>query len=166
LNDGWVVALPELLAAEHLTDRDGRYDVVYVLVDEGRSVSAVADEIEEALPPDHRVLDATDPPPLIGVVLATFLPLFTAIAVLTMGIGGVLVRNSITLSLEERRRQTAIVSALGGSGRLLVGGTLAEAAVLGALGGLLGVAGGTLLAHPISGGIDQVTQQLAGVPLE
>lgn len=166
LNDGRVVALPAPLLPEHLTDRDDRYDVVYVLVEAGASVAGVERAVDAVLPAGHRVLDAEEPPPLVGVVLATFLPLFTAIAILTLGIGGVLVRNSITLSLEERRRQTAIVSALGGSGRLLVGGTLAEAAVLGALGGLLGVAGGTLLAHPISGGIDQVTQQLAGVPLE
>ncbi len=39
---------------------------------------------------------------MIGVVLSTFIPLFTVIALLTLGIGGVLVRNSITLSLEER----------------------------------------------------------------
>ncbi|MDQ2648876.1 MAG: FtsX-like permease family protein [Actinomycetota bacterium] len=166
LNDGRVVALPEGLARRHLTDRDGRFDVVYVLVDDGASPASAADAIGRVLPPDHRVLDAADPPPLIGVVLATFLPLFSAIAILTLGIGGVLVRNSITLSLEERRRQTAIVSALGGSGRLLVGGTVAEAAVLGAVGGLLGVGGGTVLAHPISGGIDRVTRQLAGVSLE
>jgi putative ABC transport system permease protein len=165
LNDGRVVALAQPLAAQELLDRDGRVDVVYVLVDDGTPVAAVADRIEAALPPDHRVLGAIDPPPVIGVVLASFLPLFTAVGVLTLGIGGVLVRNSITLSLEERRRQTAIVSALGGPARLVVGGTIAEAATLGAVGGLIGVLGGTVLAHPISGSLDDVTRQLAGVPL-
>jgi putative ABC transport system permease protein len=165
INDGRVVALAAPLAAEHLLDRDGRVDLAYVLIDDGQSAADVRQRIEAVLPPDHRVLGAADPPPIIGVVLASFLPLFTAISVLTLGIGGVLVRNSITLSLEERRRQTAIVSALGGPARVVVGGTLVEAVSLGAVGGILGVAGGTLLAHPISGSLDDVTRRLAGVPM-
>jgi putative ABC transport system permease protein len=88
------------------------------------------------------------------------------IALLTLGIGGILVRNSITLSLEERRRQTAIVGALGGSRHLLVGGTVLEAVVLGAVGGLVGVLFGVGLAGPVSSGLEDITRKIAGIPLD
>ena len=164
LNKGRVVAFPMPQALQEL-DRHGRVDVVYVLPERGESIPALQRRIQDALPPDHRVLDALDPPPIVGVVLAAFLPLFTMIALLTLGIGAVLVRNSITLSLEERRRQTAIVGALGGSRRLLIGGTLIEVVLLGGVGGLLGVAAGVGLSHPISGGLDDITRKIAGIPL-
>jgi putative ABC transport system permease protein len=165
INDGRVVAFPMPLADAHL-GRDGRVDVAYVLTDPGAGAAEVQSRIEDRLPQDFAVLDVLDPPPVVGVVFATFLPLLTVIALLTLGIGGVLVRNSITLSLEERRRQTAIVGALGGSRRLLIGGTVAEVVVLGAVGGLLGVAAGIALAGPVSGGLDDLLRDVAGIPLE
>lgn len=164
INAGRVVALPMPLAREHL-GREGRYDVAYVLLDDGADLAAVRAELERVLPDDHAVLGALDPPPIVGVVFSTFLPLFTVIALLTLGIGGVLVRNSITLSLEERRRQTAIVGALGGSRRLLVGGTILEVVLLGAVGGLIGVGAGVAISGPVSGGLDAVTREIAGIPL-
>jgi putative ABC transport system permease protein len=71
----------------------------------------------------------------------------------------------VTLSIEERRRQTAIVSALGGSARTLVGGTLLEAALLGLIGGGLGALGGVAVAHPIAASLSDFTQKAAGIPL-
>jgi putative ABC transport system permease protein len=165
INAGRVVALPMAEAQAELGRPEG-VDLVYVLPEDGASVTAVQQRIERALPSDHRVLGSEDPPPVIGVVLATFLPLFTIIALLTLGIGAVLVRNSITLSLEERRRQTAIVGALGGSQRMLVGGTIVEVVLLGAVGGLLGDVFGVILAHPISGGLSEITRKIAGIPLD
>jgi putative ABC transport system permease protein len=164
INDGDVVALPMPLALQQL-GRGDRVDVAYVIPDTGASVAAVRAAVQDRLPEDHRVLDALDPPPAVGVVLSTFVPLFTIIALLTLGIGAVLVRNSVTLSLEERRRQTAIVGALGGSRGLLVGGTLAEVGVLGAVGGALGVVIAVVLAHPVGSGIDEILRDVAGVPL-
>lgn len=165
INAGRVVALPMPLAFEQL-GREGRYDVAYVLTEPGADVATVQARIKERLPDDFAVLDVLDPPPVVGVVFATFIPLFTVIALLTLGIGGVLVRNSVTLSLEERRRQTAIVGALGGSRRLLVGSTVVEVVVLGVVGGLLGVGAGVMLAGPVSGGLDEILREIAGIPLE
>ncbi len=165
INAGRVVALAMPLAMEQL-GRDGRFDLAYVLTEPDADVAAVEARLADRLPDDYAVLGVEDPPPVVGVVFSTFLPLFTVIAILTLGIGGVLVRNSITLSLEERRRQTAIVGALGGSRRLLVGGTIIEVLVLGAVGGVLGVAGGIALAGPVSGGLDEILREIAGIPLE
>ena len=165
LNGGHVVAFALPQARRELSRGTG-VDIVYVLPDHGTSVATVKARLEQRLGPDDAVLAATDPPPVIGIILSTFIPLFTIIALLTLGIGAVLVRNSVSLSLEERRRQTAIVGALGGSSRVLVWGTLAEAAVLGLVGGLLGIAGGLAVSVPVSASIGHVMRQVAGIPLD
>ncbi|MDP1819986.1 MAG: FtsX-like permease family protein [Acidimicrobiales bacterium] len=169
LNDGAVVAFP-LAEAQRLLGRGDGVDLVYVVPEDGVAVAELQQRLERRLEVeddlDQRVLDALDPPPLIGVVLANFLPLLSIISLLALGVGAVLVRNSITLSLEERRRQTAIVGALGGSSRLLVVGTIAEVAVLGAVGGLLGVLGGIAVAEPVSASMEDFTQKLAGIPID
>ncbi|HJR26772.1 MAG TPA: FtsX-like permease family protein, partial [Acidimicrobiales bacterium] len=138
LSGGRVVAFP-LTRAQRELGRGGNVDVAYVLPAPGERVADVQHALEEALDDDLAVLDALDPPPLIGVVVSNFIPIFTMVALLTLGIGGVLIRNSITLSLEERRRQTAIVGALGGTQGQLVWGTIIESATLGLIGGALGV---------------------------
>ena len=165
LNDGRVVAFP-LPRAQRELGRGADVDVVYVLPAPGERVGDVQAALEERLGDEAVVLDALDPPPLIGVVVANFIPIFTMVALLTLGIGGILIRNSITLSLEERRRQTAIVGALGGTQGQLVWGTIIESAFLGIVGGGLGVLFGSILARPVSGGLSDFMENLAGIPLQ
>src|SRR5581483_1639563 len=95
----------------------------------------------------------------------TFIPLFGIISFLALGIGALLVYNTLTLSLEERRRQLAIAAAIGAPGRTIMLGTLAEAGVLGLLGGLAGVAGGAVVARPIVGSISSMVGKASGVPV-
>ncbi|MEY2465309.1 MAG: putative transport system permease protein, partial [Acidimicrobiaceae bacterium] len=161
INEGRVVAMP-LATAQQLFVRPHAVDVIYVQPEPGVDLVALRHRLEAAVGPNHGVLTPKDPPPVVGVVLAAFLPLFTIIAVLTLAIGAVLVRNSVALSIEERRRQTAIVSALGGSSRTLVGGTLIEAALLGLVGGAFGALGGIAVAHPIAASLTDFTEKSAG----
>jgi putative ABC transport system permease protein len=151
--------------AQRLFVRPHALDVIYVQPKPGVDLDALRARLQTVVGPTLGVLTTDDPPPVVGVALATFLPLFTIIAVLTLAIGAVLVRNSVTLSIEERRRQTAIVAALGGSTRTLVGGTLLEAALLGLVGGALGALGGIAVAHPIAASLSDFTQKTAGIPL-
>ncbi len=77
-----------------------------------------------------------------------------------------LVYNSVTLSVEERRRQLAIISALGASSRSTVAALLLEAGAVGLLGGLLGAVGGALVARPITTSISDFTERVASIPLK
>jgi putative ABC transport system permease protein len=165
LNGGRVVAFPLARAQQELGRGDG-VDLVYVLPEDGVAVAELQAGLQEALGEGPIVLDALDPPPALGAVVSSFIPLFGIIALLALGIGGVLVRNSITLSLEERRRQTAVVGALGGSRAVLVWGTIVESVALGAVGGALGVLGGVAVARPVSGALSGFLERTAGIPLE
>lgn len=163
LNDGRTVVFP-LLRAQAEFARHSTIDIIYVQAEPG-ALGAVRERLQSAIGPVNSVLGATDPPPLVGVVLMAFLPLFSILALLVLAIGSVLVHNTVTLSMEERRRQLAIVGALGGTGRTIVGGVLVEATVLGVVGGVLGTTGGALLARPVAAGLSDLTTKAAGVPI-
>ncbi|MBV9935614.1 MAG: ABC transporter permease, partial [Actinobacteria bacterium] len=163
--NGGKIALFTLPTAQRLFARNGRLDVAYIKPVAGTPIPALQKRIEQAVGPWNGVLTTKDPPPDVASVLSTFLPLFSIISFLALGIGALLVYNTLTLSLEERRRQLAIAAAIGAPGRTIMVGTLAEAGVLGLLGGLVGVAGGALVAQPIVGSISTFVDKASGVAI-
>jgi putative ABC transport system permease protein len=141
-------------------------DIAYVLPRPGVDPTALRARLAAAVGTHNRVLGADEPPPVVGVTLEGVLPLFDLFAVFGLGIAIVLVRNTVTLSLEERRRQLAVIGALGARGRTVVGGAMGEAALLGAVGGALGTVGGVIIAGPIVASLSTIVEPLMGVPLQ
>jgi putative ABC transport system permease protein len=164
LNGGRAVVMP-MARAQALFARPGLIDVIYVQPKPGVDLDDLRPRLEAVVGPVNGVLGVDDPPPVIGVLLIAFVPLFSLLAMLGLAIGAVLVYNTVSLSVEERRRQLAIVGALGGSGRVIVGGTLVEAGVLGLVGGLLGAFGGILVAGPITSSLNTFTERAGGITL-
>ena len=155
-----------LPAAQRLFTRGDRHDIVYVGTEDSADVEAVRAELEGVVGEQNGVLDAGEGPPEVELLLAGVLPIFSLLGLFGLGIGGLLVYNTVTLSLEERRRELAITGALGGT-RAVVGGTaFAEAAVLGVAGGVLGALGGRLVAAPIVDSISGFTRDTAAIPVE
>ena len=164
--NGGRLALFTLPTAQRLFARNGRLDVAYVKPVAGTSLPLLRQRLEAAVGPQNGVLTTKDPPPDVVSVLTTFLPLFSIISILALGIGALLVYNTLTLSLEERRRQLAIAAALGAPPRTILVGTLAEAGLLGLVGGLVGVAGGAVVARPIVNSIGTFIGKASGVPID
>ena len=160
------LALFTLPTAQRLFARSSRIDVAYVKPTPGASLPVLRQRLEQAVGPWNGVLTTKDPPPDVVSVLTTFVPLFSIISILALGIGGLLVYNTLTLSLEERRRQLAIAAALGAPPRTIMVGTLAEAGVLGLFGGLVGVVGGAVVARPIVSSIGSFVGKASGVPVD
>lgn len=160
------IAVFALADAQRLFARDGRLDAVYVDVERGASVDAVRARLEQAIGGWNGVLTAADPPPAIEAALSGFVPLFSMLGLFALGTGAVLVHNSVSLSMEERRRQLAIVAALGGKGRVVAGGAVMEAAVIGAFGGVLGAGLGIVIAHPITRSLSDFVEKVAGLRLQ
>jgi putative ABC transport system permease protein len=165
LNGGRSVVLP-MARAQELFARPGLIDVIYVQPKANVDIVALKQRLEQAVGPVNGVLGSDDPPPVIGVLLISFVPLFSLVAILGLAVGTVLIYNTVSLSVEERRRQLAIVGALGGTSRVIVGGTLVEAGVLGLAGGLIGAFGGIVVAGPITSSLSTFTQRTGGVTLE
>lgn len=164
LGDGRVVVFG-IGTAQRLFERGGRLDVVYVAPEAGADLATLRTRLDSAAGEQNAVLDADQGPPEVRSALDNALPMFTLIAVFALGIGAMLVHNTAALSLEERRRDLAVVSALGGTPRTLAAATLGEAALVGGVGGVLGSVGGLAVAGPIVGSLSAYTERIAGIPL-
>jgi putative ABC transport system permease protein len=155
-----------LATAQRVFDRQGRLDAVYVQPEDGVDVAALRAELERVVGPQNGVLTAAQGPPEVDAVVDSVLPLFTLLALFALATGAMLVYNTVTLSLEERRRELAVLGALGGTPQVVTTTTLAEAGLLGAVGGLVGAIGGVLVAGPIVVSLSEFTERTGGIPLE
>ena len=90
-------------------------------------------------------------------------PLLAIFALIAIGVGVILISQLTRLSIQERRREVAIASALGASPLITFGGFLAEAGLLGASGSVIGVLLGIVIAHPVVASASDLTQQFVGV---
>jgi putative ABC transport system permease protein len=162
---GGATVVFSLQAAQARFGRVG-VDVAYVVLEEAADLGEVRRRIETVLPPQDAVLGRDDPPPVVEVGLAGFLPLFNMLGLFGFATAVILVRNTVTLSLAERRRSLAVVGALGAAPRTMVGGVVGEAALLGGIGGAMGVGLGVVLAGPIVASLSGFTESVVGIPLD
>src|SRR6185312_4419780 len=140
------VAVFSLPRAQRLFARAHRLDVIYVIPAKGVDVGDLRARLQTAVGPWNGVLTSTQAPPAIGVYTNTILPLFALLSLFALAVGGMLIFNIMTLAMEERRRELALVAALGATARVVRVGAVLEGGALGLLGGAIGVAGGDLLA--------------------
>lgn len=161
LNRGRVAVFP-LPQAQREFERVGRLDAIYVDPVPGTNVGALRDRLRAALPQQDQVLRSDEPPAAAkdGTLL---IPLLGLIAMMALGIAGLLVFNVVSLTLAERRRELAIAGALGSSDRLLVSGALFESVLIGGVGGVAGVVAGIPLAAPVIGAISKQVAMFTGV---
>ena len=164
INGGFVVVFP-LETAQRVFSRSGGVDVVYLDLEDSADAGEVRSRLTAAVGSHLTVLDATEPPPEVQSVVDVFVPIFALIGLVALGTATVLVYNTMRLTLEERRRQLAILAALGATPRLVGGGAVLEAGLFGAIGGLVGSAGGILVAYPIMAAVTDVTREMGGVML-
>jgi ABC-type antimicrobial peptide transport system permease subunit len=76
---------------------------------------------------------------LITALLGTFTAFPTIVAFLGMIVGGIVIANSVALATLERRREIAVMKAIGLQRERVLGMLLLENGILGLIGGLIGV---------------------------
>jgi putative ABC transport system permease protein len=167
VNNGRVVVLP-LSAAKAQFARSDRVDIVYVTVADGANAAKVSEvrvrlvNALEPLGPGFRVMTRSDPASGFNVN-AVLLPMLAIFALIAVGVGVILIAQLTRLSVEERRREIAIAAALGASPLSALSGFLAEAALLGAAGSVIGVLMGVVIARPVVASASELTQLFVGV---
>jgi putative ABC transport system permease protein len=165
LNRGLVVMYP-LPIAQQLFGRPGGLDAIFVIPRPGVGVDTVQARLEGLVGPQNKVTSASETSDSVRFVSAQILPFLLLISLFGLAVGAQLVYNTMTLSLEERRRELAVASAVGSTPNMVLGGVLAEAAVLGVLGGVVGVVMGALVSRPFISTLSRYAEQAAGIHLQ
>ena len=162
LNEGNIVAF-SLNEAQRVLGHQEALTSILVVPEDGVTVAALRADLEAVIGEHNAV---SEPGTIGGAEFADMLiALLLFMSIFGLAIGAQLVRNTVSLSLEERRRDLAVVGAIGAPARTLLLGTLVESAVLGVAGGLLGIVGGILMARPLVEGMSNTLDELTGVQI-
>lgn len=111
--------------------------------------------------PDFRVQNTTEIAQTLGIITGTMTLMLSAIAGISLLVGGVGIMNIMLVSVTERTKEIGIRMAVGASGGDILWQFLVEAVVLSLVGGVIGLTigtatsvGGTLLINQLTSGED------------
>ncbi|WP_293350221.1 FtsX-like permease family protein [Mycobacterium sp.] len=146
LNGGHYVLAP-LALAQNVAGRTGQLDSILITTKPGANPSAVRAAVSAAVngravvaDPSFRAARAGD-----GVKLMNYMALLGAAVALV--VGAFLIYTTMTMAITARRPVISMLRAIGGRRATIVGDMLAEAAVLGLIGGAIGSGAGILAGH-------------------
>ncbi|HEY8369364.1 MAG TPA: FtsX-like permease family protein, partial [Thermodesulfobacteriota bacterium] len=154
------VAVMDLAAAQPLLDRVGRLDAVALTLREGADADAVRARLAAALPDGVVVDRPIERSGQVDQMLDAFQLNLTILSLIALLVGVLLVYNTLTFSVVQRRREIGILRAIGVSRRGVEAAFLAEGVVYGAAGGLLGVLLGLALAKGTLGAMARTVSVL------
>lgn len=144
LNGGHYVLAP-LTLAQNITGRQGQLDSILVTIKPGAELGQVRSAVSAAVngraivaDPSMRATRAGD-----GVKLMNYMALMGAMVALM--VGAFLIYTTMTMAITQRRPVISLLRAIGGRRAVIVRDMLAEAAILGMIGGAIGSAIGILM---------------------
>ncbi len=144
LNGGHYVLAP-LALAQNITGRQGQLDSILITLKPGADPAQVRTAVTAAVngraivaEPSMRATRAGD-----GVKMMNYMALMGAVVALM--VGAFLIYTTMTMAITQRRPVISMLRAIGGRRVTIVRDMLAEAAILGLIGGAIGSAVGILL---------------------
>jgi len=117
---------------------------IVVYPDAGADVDGVATRIEAAVD-NSATLTGEQFDEQIGASTAIFNAIIIGVAVISLVVGGLSVINTMAMSVAERTREIGIKRAIGGSRGRIIRALVAEAGLIGLIGGLIGLGLGALV---------------------
>jgi putative ABC transport system permease protein len=112
--------------------------------EEGADIAVVASAIEAAVE-NSATMTAAEFEETVGATTAIFNAIIVGVAAISLIVGGLSVINTMAMSVAERTREIGIKRAIGGPRSRIVRELVAEAGVIGLLGGLIGLGLGGLV---------------------
>jgi putative ABC transport system permease protein len=128
--------LPPLVAESLQADELANQIVVFPEV--GADPTTVAAAIEAAVE-NSATMTSAEFSETVGATTVIFNAIIIGVAAISLIVGGLSVINTMAMSVAERTREIGIRRAIGGSRRRIVRELVAEAGVIGLLGGLIGL---------------------------
>ncbi len=140
--------------AQRLTDKEGEFDGISVAAEDGVSAPELSQRLDRVLPAQVQVEtgqeaaqrqsdDIADDLSFFQVVLLVF-------GLVTLFVGSFLIFNIFNITVAQRIRELGLLRTLGATRRQVLGSVVAEAAVIGVVGSVLGVVGGIGFAQALN----------------
>ncbi|OCI30064.1 ABC transporter permease [Oerskovia enterophila] len=159
---------------------DGMVSTISVLAEDGVGEQELADRITAVIGSAADAATGTSPVETVTGTTArdearediasqlgfieTFLLVFAGISLF---VGGFIIANTFAMTVRQRQRELALLRAVGASPLQVFASILVQAAVIGALGGALGVLGGLGLVTALKAMFGSMGMELAGdIPLD
>ena len=139
INDGYVLIAPSADVAATLLSTPGYVTAAFILPRQGADITADADRVVAG------IATLGPPSPHVPAVFANSTQSLNLTALAGIIVGILIAVNTVLLAVEDRRAVMGTIGAIGAKPVGLFGGMLGEGAVVGVLGGLLGVPSGFLL---------------------
>ena len=117
---------------------------IIVFPEVGTDEATLASQID-ALPAKVSTMTSADFDQQVGSTTLIFNAIIIGVAVISLVVGGLSVINTMAMSVTERTREIGIKRAIGGSRRRIIRELVAEAGLIGAIGGVLGLALGAVV---------------------
>lgn len=117
---------------------------IVVYPDPGADIAAVANQIEERVP-RTQTLTGAEFDEQIGSSIAIFNAIILGVALISLAVGGLSVINTMAMSVAERTREIGVKRAIGATRARIVREVVTEAAVIGLIGGGIGLVLGSIV---------------------
>jgi len=160
--DDATIFIPYEDGKEMFKDVLAKGEVFTIMVDlkEGADANEVKEKIEEMLANNHHVsLDEKDftvvtqefVMEVVGKVMDMLTGFLFAIALVSSVIGGIGIANTMYMAVAEKRREIGVLKSIGATKKQIIVLFITEAAIIGILGGILGLAFGWIGAEILKG---------------
>jgi putative ABC transport system permease protein len=133
--------------AQELFGRRGELSVIQLRLSDPRERDATISRLREILPKDVQVSAPARRTEEVDKMLGGFQLNLTMMSLVSMFVGMFLIYNTVSASVVRRQHEIGILRSLGVTRNEIRSLFLAEAAVLGAIGSVLGLLGGVVLAR-------------------
>lgn len=139
----------DIAAVQARFDLVGRLDRIDLITEPGASIDGIARDIGAMLPPGVTVARPTRRNEQVERMVRAFQLNLAMLSAMGLLVGLFLVYNTVSFSVIQRRREIGMLNALGMPRRGISAVFLGEAAMIGAIGGVIGGWNGVLLARSL-----------------
>ncbi|MFQ5894502.1 MAG: ABC transporter permease [Nitrospinota bacterium] len=157
---GGHLALLDIAAAQEAFGKLGRLDRIDVELEDPRRLEEVRASLESRLPPHVRVERPERRSAQVDKMLGSFQLNLAVLSYIALAVGLFLIYNAASTAVVRRRAEIGTLRGLGLSARAIWGLFLAEGALLGAAGAILGVALGAAMAR---GALEAMTRTVSNL---
>ncbi len=152
--------ITDISTAQEILNRVGKITTIDLIVPDGAAGTALLAQITPLLPPGAVIQPAAAKGNAVSQMTDAFNLSLSALSLLALVVGMFLIYNTVTFSIVQRRPILGTLRALGVTRLQVFGMILSEAAILGALGALIGLAVGVIAGRLAVGLVTQTVSSL------